>query len=101
MAELAEEARDLLLTSGSPWSSFRARGREWRDTALASEAWHAQLERKRAEGQSFSVISSRATSLRPDEIDEQWRIWIAALQTSDVCRGAIRGGRGVSSLHLV
>jgi hypothetical protein len=78
MAELAEEARDLLLTSGSRWSTFRARGREWRDTAFASEAWHAQLERKRAEGQSFSVISSRATSPRPDEIDEQWRIWIAA-----------------------
>lgn len=77
MAELAEEARDLLLTSGSRWRTLRARGREWRHTALASAAWQAQLHRKQAEGQRFSVISFRSTSPRPDEIDEQWRIWIA------------------------
>jgi hypothetical protein len=56
---------------------LHAKGREWRNIVLASEAWQAQLDRKRAEGQNFSVISSRSTRPRPDEIDEPWRIWIA------------------------
>jgi hypothetical protein len=77
MADLAEEARNLLSTSESRWRTLRARGREWRDTELASEAWHAQIDRKRAEGQHFSLISNRSTSPRPVEMDEPWRIWIA------------------------
>ena len=77
MAELAEEARDLLRRSASRWRTLRASGREWRDTALASQAWQAQLDRRRAEGQNFSVISSRSTLPLPDETDEQWQIWIA------------------------
>lgn len=77
MAEMADEAQNLLSTSASRWHTFRCSGREWRDSALASEAWHAQLERKRAEGQSFSVISNRSTLPRPDQTDERWRLWIA------------------------
>jgi hypothetical protein len=77
MAELAEEARHQLLTSGSRWRTLRARGREWRDTALSSQAWQARLDRKRAEGQNFSLISVQAASPRPEELDDQWQIWIA------------------------
>jgi hypothetical protein len=81
MAEAAEEALNLLSTSASRWHTLWASGREWRDTALASEAWHAQLERRRAEGQSFSVISSQSTLPRPDQTDEQWQLWIAGSWT--------------------
>jgi hypothetical protein len=79
MAEVADEALHLLSTSASRWRTLRASGREWRDTAVASEAWQAQLERKRAEGQNFSVLSSssQATLPLPDQTDERWQLWLA------------------------
>ncbi len=77
VAELAEEARHLLSTSASRWRSLRLSGREWQDTALASSAWQAQLDRRRAEGQHFSVISIPASSPRPAQTDEQWQLWIS------------------------
>jgi hypothetical protein len=77
VAELAEEARHLLSTSASRWRSLRASGREWRDTAVARSAWQAQFDRRRSEGQHFSVISIPASSPRPDQMDEQWQLWIS------------------------
>ena len=56
---------------------MQARGREWRSTALASQAWEAQLERKRAEGHHFSVFGVQSKEQRPDETDEGWSLWIA------------------------
>ena len=87
---MADEALDLLSTSGSRWRSLRASGREWRDTALASQAWHAQIERKRAEGQNFSLIRSQSKAPRPEETDEHWRLWIAEPWR----RAAFVAGRG-------
>ncbi len=77
MADLADEALDLLSSSASRWHTLWARGREWRDTALSSAAWKAQLDRRRGEGQTISLITNKATSPRPDQTDEPWRLWIA------------------------
>lgn len=77
MADLADEALDLLSTAGSRWHTLRASGREWRHTALASQAWHAQIERRRAEGQSFSSIRSESKVPRPEETDEEWHLLIS------------------------
>jgi hypothetical protein len=74
---MADEARELLSTSTSRWRTVRATGREWRSTGLVSQAWAAQLERKRDEGQHFSVIGVQSKEPRPDETDEEWSLWIA------------------------
>jgi hypothetical protein len=74
---LVDEALHLLSTADARWRTLRASGREWRDTALSADAWRARLERKRAEGQHFSVITLRSTMQHPDELDEEWRLWIA------------------------
>ena len=65
MADLADEALDLLLSSASRWRTLRARGRECRDTALSTAAWKAQLDRRRGEGQTINLITNKATSPRP------------------------------------
>ena len=77
MADLADEALDLISTSASRWHALWARGREWRDTALSTAAWKAELDRRRGEGQTPSLITNKATSPRPDQMDEPWRLWIA------------------------
>ncbi len=77
---MVDEALDLLSTSESRWRTLRATGHEWRDTALSSAAWRAQLERRRAEGQHFSVLTVRSELPRPDELHEAWALWIAGPQ---------------------
>ena len=44
MGQLTDEAAELLLTSGTRWSTLKAAGREWRNTALATRAWQAALD---------------------------------------------------------
>jgi hypothetical protein len=77
VAGMAEEALNLLSTSASRWRTVRVSGHEWRSTALVSQAWKARLERQRAEGQNFSVISFGSPEARPDETDEEWSLQIA------------------------
>jgi len=74
---MADEALDLLSTSESRWRSLRASGREWRTPALLSDAFQAQLARRRAEGQRFALITNQTDAPMPDEIEEGWKIWLA------------------------
>ena len=77
MGQMADEAAEVLSTSGTRWSTLRAAGREWRNTVLSTRAWQAQLERRRAEGQRFTLISNQATGTRPEEIEGRWSLRLA------------------------
>jgi len=74
---MADEVLDLPSTSQSRWRSLQASGREWRIPALLSQAFQAQLARRRAEGQGFALITDQTDAPMPDEIEEEWQIWLA------------------------
>jgi hypothetical protein len=79
MGQMADEVVELLSTSGTRWSGLRATGREWRNAALSAKAWQAQWERRRAEGQTFTLISNQATGPRPrpEEYERHWSLRLA------------------------
>jgi hypothetical protein len=85
-----DELVDLLSTSPSRWRSLRAGGRIWSNPALLSEASEVQRARRRAEGQSFAVISNRSDAPVPQESDEEWQLWLAGTWK----RAKFRAGRG-------
>lgn len=78
MPETASEVLDLLSTAESRWRTLRASGREWRNTTVLSEAWQAQIARKRAEGQHIGTNTFQSDLPRPENTEEEWHLWLAA-----------------------
>jgi hypothetical protein len=77
VAGTADEVFYLLSTSQSRWRTLRASGRVWSNPTLLSEAAQALLARRRAEGQTFAIISNQSDTPLPDENEEEWQLWLA------------------------